>query len=269
MVRTRIAVALTVWLLAGVGIVAGNSGAVQAQTQAASVKDVLAPTGKLRVGVYLGSPTSMVKSGTETHGLAHDLGQEVAARIGVAFEPVVFARIAEVIEAMQAERVDFTVTNATPARAKVVDFTPTVLSLELGYLVPAGSPILTIADIDKAGNRIGVTKGSTSERSLPKLLPSASVVAAPSVKEAARMLADKQLDAFATNKAILFEMADGLAGAKVLDGRWGVEHMAIAIPKGRESGLQHLSAFAEELRKTGIIARMIEQAGLRGAVSSE
>jgi polar amino acid transport system substrate-binding protein len=250
-----------------VGIIAANPWPAQAQTQAASVKEVLAPAGKLRVGLYLGSPTSMVKSGTETHGMAHDLGQEVAARIGVPFEPVVFARIAEVIEAMEAGRVDFTFTNATPARAKVVDFTPALLSLELGYLVPAGSPIRTIADIDQAGKRIGVTKGSTSERTLPKLLPNVAVVAAPSVQEAARMLADKQLDAYATNKAILYEMADGLAGAKVLDGRWGLEHMAIAIPKGRESGLQQLGVLAEELRKTGIIARMIAQAGLRGTVS--
>src|SRR5262249_6326527 len=148
--RVRIVVALAVGLLAGVGIVAAPVGPAQAQTQAASVKEVLAPTGKLRVGVYLGSPTSMVKTGTETHGLAHDLGHAIGARVGVPVELMVFVRIAEVIEAMEKGQVDFTVTNATPARAKVVDFTPPVISVELGYLVPAGSPILSIADIDKA-----------------------------------------------------------------------------------------------------------------------
>jgi polar amino acid transport system substrate-binding protein len=271
----RIVATFAVAVLVGAGAIAARPAAAQAQTpiqlSPASVKEVLAPTGKLRVGVYLGSPTSMVETGTnalaqETHGLAHDLGQELAKRLGVPFEPVIFPRVADIIEAMKSATVDFTVTNATAERAKLVDFTQTLLSVELGYLVPAGSAIVSAADIDKAGNRVGVTNGSTSERTLPKLVPKASIVPAPSVKEAARMIADKQLDAFATNKSILFEMADGLPGAKILDGGWGVEHMAVAVPKGREQAHAHLRLFVEEVLKSGLLARAIEQSGLRGTV---
>jgi polar amino acid transport system substrate-binding protein len=251
-------------LLAGFFGVAASSGTAHAQTT--TVKEVLAPTGKLRVGVYAGSPISMVRgSAGETHGLTFDLGQELARRLDVPFERVTYARIAEVIEGMKAGAVDFAVTNASPARAKEVDFTQTLLSLELGYLVPAGSPISSIADIGKAGNRIGVTQGSTSERTLPKLLPSVSVVPAANVKEAARMLTDKQLDAYATNKPILFEMADGLPGAKILDGRWGEEHVAVAVPKGRDTAHDYLRRFVEDVQKSGTLARAIEQSGLRGA----
>jgi polar amino acid transport system substrate-binding protein len=275
MSRMRIVAAVAVAVLTGAGVVATRPVGAQAQAPTPSVKDALAPTGKLRVGLYLGSPTSMmVRSAQETHGLAqethglaHDLGQELAKRLGVPFEPVTHPRIANIIEAMKSGAVDFTVTNATAARAALVDFTPTLLSLELGYLVPAGSAILSADEIDKAGIRIGVTKGSTSERTLPKLVPKASIVPAPSVKEAARMIADRQLDAFATNKAILFEMADGLTGAKILDGRWGVEHMAVAVPKGREQGHAYLRRFTEDVRKDGLLARAIAQSGLRGTVS--
>jgi polar amino acid transport system substrate-binding protein len=278
MLRMRIVAAVAVAVLTGAGVVATRPVAAQAQAPTPSVKDALAPTGKLRVGLYLGSPTSMtVRSGQETHGLAHDLGQEthglahdlgqeLAKRLGVPFEPVMFPHVAAIIKAMKAAAVDFTVTNATDARAELVDFSPMLLSLELGYLVPAGSAIVSAADIDKAGNRIGVTEGSTSARTLPKLLPKASIVPAPSVTVAARMIADRQLDAFATNKAILFEMADGLTGAKILDGRWGVEHMAVAVPKGREQAHAHLRAFVEEVQKNGFLARAIEQSGLRGTV---
>jgi polar amino acid transport system substrate-binding protein len=80
------------------------------------------------------------------------------------------------------------------------------------------------------------------------------------------MIADKQLDAFATNKSILFEMADGLPGAKILDGSWGVEHMAVAVPKGREQAHAYLRQFVEEMQKGGLLARAIEQSGLRGTV---
>jgi polar amino acid transport system substrate-binding protein len=272
MFRMRIVATVAAAVLLGAGAIAARPAAAQAQTAVqpptASVKEVLAPAGKLRVGVYLGSPTSMVvDAAQETHGLTHDLGQELARRLKVPFEPVTYPRIAAIIKAMKSGAVDFTVTNATAERAALVDFTQTLLSVELGYLVPAGSAIVSADDIGKAGNRIGVTKGSTSERTLPKLVPKASIVPAPSVKEAARMIADKQLDAFATNKAILFEMADGLPGAKILDGGWGVEHMAIAVPKGRAQAHDYLHRFMEEVRKEGLLARAIAQSGLRGTVS--
>lgn len=87
--------------------------------------------------------------------------------------------------------------------------------------MPADSAIRTIADVDKAGIRVGVTQGSTSQRTLPKVLTGASIVSAPNLKAAAQMMANRKLDAFATNKAILFEMADGMPGARILAGRWG------------------------------------------------
>jgi polar amino acid transport system substrate-binding protein len=248
------------------------AGAVLAlPTQAHSPKEILAPTGKLRVGVYLGSPTSMVrKAGSEeAHGVGFDLGKALAQRLGVPFEPVTFPRLAEIINAMKSGDVDFTVTNATAARAEIVDFSQTLLSLELGYLVPADSAIRTIADIDKIGIRVGVTQGSTSQRTLPKVLTGASIVPAPNLKAAAQMMANKELDAFATNKAILFEMADGMPGARILDGRWGTEHMAIAIPKGRDAAHDYVRAFVADTQKSGLLDRAIEQAGLRGTLKAE
>ncbi|MET0869218.1 MAG: transporter substrate-binding domain-containing protein [Pseudorhodoplanes sp.] len=239
-----------------------------AQDQAAQI---LAPGGKLRVGVYLGSPTSMVRQGGsgEAHGIAYDLGRELAKRLGVAFEPVIHRRVAEVLDAMKSGNVDFTVTNATPARAQDVDFSQPLFSLELGYLVPAGSVMLTAADVDKPGRRIGVSQGSTSERTLPKMLTQAVIVPAPSLKDAVQMLNDGRLDAFATNKSILFEMSDDMPGAKVLDGRWGVEHMAAAVPKGREGAHDDVRKFVAEIQKIGLLSQAIKQSGLRGFVPPE
>ena len=113
-------------LLAGCGTIASAPDS--------AVRSSLAPTGKLRVGVYMGSPTSLVvdpKTGRKT-GIAHDLGQRLARDLDVPFELVEFRRVAEVIDALKVGRVDFTFTNATAARAKDVDFTPPLLSVELG-----------------------------------------------------------------------------------------------------------------------------------------
>jgi polar amino acid transport system substrate-binding protein len=234
-------------------------------------REILAPNGRLRVGAFPGSPLSMAtdsKTG-EMHGIGIDLGKELAKRLDVPFEQVTYQRIAEVIDAMKAGDVDFTNSNATPARAVDVAFSQTLLSVELGYLVPAASPITTISDLDKSGVRVGVTAGSTSQRSLPDILPNATVVPTQNSSHAIDMLERRELDVFATNKPTLFEMSDRMAGARVLDGRWGMEHIAIAIPKGREAAMEYLRRFVADVQTSGLLAQAIARAGLRGVVTAQ
>jgi len=85
-----VAIALTVSALA---VSAINAVAEDARA-------VLAPTGKLRIGVYYGSPTSLVRDSktNEFHGLSFDLGQELAKRLNVPFEQVNYQRISEVLD---------------------------------------------------------------------------------------------------------------------------------------------------------------------------
>src|ERR1700692_3868332 len=211
----------------------------------------------------------MERSTGEMHGSGFDLGKELAKRLGVPFEPVDFQRIAEVIEAMKAGDVDFTISNATPARAAHAAFSQTLISLELGYLVPAASPIAAISDVGKPGLRVGVTKGSTSQGTIPKLLPDATVVPAENAKRAIEMFERREFDLFATNKPTLFQMSDQMPGARVLDGRWGVEHIAIAIPRGREAGIEYLRRFVEKAQTSGLLAEAVERAGLRGGVKAQ
>src|SRR5450755_1652650 len=233
-----------------------------------AASQVLAPTGKLRVGLYPGTPTSIVgdPASGKAKGVGFDLGRELALRAGVPFEPVVFKNNAEVFAAAKAGSVDMVFTNATPARRNDLDFSPTVLQVEQGYLVPVGSAIRVLVEIDRAGIRVGVSEGSTSEAVLSRELRNATVVRTSSLKSAIDMLATGKLEAFDTNKATLFEMSDGLPGSRVLDGRWGLESLAMGIPKGRETALPRVTTFVGEAKANGAVARAVERAGLRGTV---
>jgi polar amino acid transport system substrate-binding protein len=236
--------------------------------QAGAEQALLAPSGHLRVGVYAGSPTSMVtdpKTG-QIHGLSYDLGGELAKRLNVPVEYVTFQRIADVVEAIKNGQVDFTITNATPARANDVSFSPTLIAIELGFLVPPDSSIERAEDIDQAGVSVGVTKGGTSERVLGARFKNAKIISAESVKAAVEMLKHGDLDVYATNKAILFEMTDAIPGGHVLDGNWGFEHMAVAIPKGRDAGMDTIKTFVRDVQASGLVEQIEHQAGLRGAV---
>src|SRR5512140_3246010 len=178
-------------------LLAGCAGAPVAPSPA--VRQTLAPTGALRAGLYPGTPTSIIRdpvSGADK-GVGYDLGKEFARRLGVPFEPVVFQRNAEVLDTVKAGRVDVAFTNATPERAREVDFTAPYLEIELGYLVPAGSAISELAAVDRPGMRVGVTEGSTSDSRLSRDLKNAVVVRAKTVRIGAELLAQRKIDAFA------------------------------------------------------------------------
>jgi polar amino acid transport system substrate-binding protein len=232
-------------------------------------QQILAPAGKLRVGLYPGTPTSILPDSAEPRGVGYDLGKEMAKRLGVPFEPVVFAKNADVLEAVKTGAVDVAFTHATAERAADMDFSEPTMAIGLGYLVPAGSPIAALGDIDRPGVRVGVTEKSSSDAALSHDLKNARVIRTATVKIGTEMLAAGKLDAYATNKATLFEMADALPGSKVLDGQWGVEEHAVAIPKGREQGMAFVQKFSKDVKTEGLVTAAIERAGLRGTVALE
>ena len=236
----------------------------------AEVRQVLAPTGTLRVGLRQGTPGQMMLDPVtgEVKGVAYELGKEFARRLGVSFEVVVLEGNAQFLEALKLGQVDFASNNATPVRAKEMDFAQAHLEIEAGFLVPPDSSISTtsMAEADRAGIRIGVIQGSTTEARFSKELKNAVLVRAPTQDSAVKMLTARQMDAFATNKANLFEMSDRLPGWRILDGRYAVEQISIAIPKGRDLGMAFLRQFIEDAKAEGLVASAANRAGIRGTV---
>lgn len=228
---------------------------------------IIAPSGRLRAALYPGTPTSILTDNpAEPRGVGYEIGRELARRLQVPYEPVVFAKNAEVLEAVKTGAVDVAFTNATAARARDMDFAPAYLVIELGYLLPPGSAVKDLGELDAADRRIGVTTSSTSDATLSRELKHAEIVRATTLKDGIALLASRQVDAFATNKASLFEMADQLPGARVLDGHWGVERHAIAIPKGREAALAFLGSFTAEIQASGLVKAASARAGLKGVL---
>ena len=101
---------------------------------------------------------------------------------------------------------------------------------------------------------------------LNRILKNATVVKSPGLAGGLEMLKAGKLDAFAANKANLYEMSDKLPGSRVLTGRLDLDRIGIAIPKGRETGMDYLSKFIENAKSEGLITTAVKRAGLRGAV---
>ena len=269
--RSLLVAALAASLVAGCAGTPSPTSA-SAPTPAPEVRRALAPTGALRVGLYTGSPSSVVGDpstvapGDEARGVGYDLGRALALRLGVPFVPVVFPGNAQALAAVRSGAVDVTFTNATPARARDMDFSPPFLDVEKSFLVPAGSSLESLSDLGRPGLRIGVSDGSSTAAELAPGYPASTLVGVPTLKQAIDMLRDGRIDAFATNKAILYELSDALPASVVLPGHWGMEHFAAGIPKGR-GGRAFVDAFVVDAQRDGTVERAVRRAGLRGSVA--
>jgi polar amino acid transport system substrate-binding protein len=231
-------------------------------------RQALAPTGKLRVALQQGNPLNLVRDSAtgEMKGLGFDLGKELALRIGVPFEPVLYPAIGALLDGGKSGAWDVSHFGFTPERAKEFDFAPVHLEVEFGYLVPGGSSIITMADVDRAGIRVVVQEKSGPDAFFTRTLKTAVIVRAPSNPEALEALKSEKADVMGSIKPILFEMSDQLSGSRVLDNRPGIDPHAMAVPKGRDLGIAYLRQFIEEAKSDGVIKAAIERAGLRGVV---
>jgi len=255
------------WLMTAVFalMLTGCAGVQTAPTQ--EQRQDLAPTGKLRVG-FLVTPIHATKDAAsgEFKGVAVDLGKELARRIGVPFEPVAYSSPPALVAGAKSGEWDVATTGINPERALILDFSAPYMEVEFGYLVPKGSSISTLSDADKPGVRIAVLQKSSPDIYLSGTLRSATLVRAPSIDGMVEALRAGRADALFGTKANLLNQAEKLAGARVLEGRSGVEETAIAIPKGRDLGAAYVRKFVESAKSEGLVKAAIERAALRGVV---
>ena len=232
------------------------------------MRQALAPTGKLRVALQLGTPHNVIRDSVsgEMKGVGFDLGKELARRIGVPFEPVLYPSVGELLEAGKSGAWDVAFVGFSPARAKEWDFTALHLEIEFGYLIPGGSSISTMTDVDRPGIRVAVQEKSGPDAFFSSTLKNAVVIRASSNPGAMEALKSGRADVMASIKPTLFEMSNQLPGSRVLDGRPGIDPHAMAMPKGRDLGAAYARQFIEEAKSEGLVKAAIERVGMRGAV---
>jgi polar amino acid transport system substrate-binding protein len=199
-------------------------------------------------------------------GVGFDLGRELARRMGVPFEPVTYPSVGALLDAGKTGAWDVAFVGFSPERAKEWNFTALHLEIEFGYLVPGGSSISTMADIDRPGIRVAVQEKSQPDVFLSRTLKNAVVVRAPSLAGTLEVLKSGRADAIFSIKPSLFEASNQLPGSRVLDGRAGVDPHAMALPKDRDLGVAYARQFIEAAKSEGLVQGAIERVGMRGAV---
>jgi polar amino acid transport system substrate-binding protein len=262
---------LLVQLLAVVSILGGcavtrpASEAMTSPSKAAATE--LAPSGTLRVAINFGNPILANRDAAtgEARGVSVDLARELGRRLGVPVQLVTYTAAGKVVEGIRNKEWDIGYFAIDPVRAQDTDFTAAYVVIEGAYLVRNESPIRKNEEVDRAGNRIVVGKGSAYDLYLTREIKQATLVrAATSPAVVDTMVADK-VEVAAGVKQQLQADAKRIPGLRLLDGRFMVINQAMATPKGRPAGLEYLTKFVEEMKATGFVADALKRHGIEGA----
>jgi polar amino acid transport system substrate-binding protein len=227
----------------------------------------LAPSGKLRAAINFGNPVlaSRDPAGGEPRGVSVDLSRELAARLGVPLEFVLYSSAGSVVAGAKSRAWDIAYVAIDPARGADMYQSPPYVVIEGAYLVPVDSPIRGNAEVDREGVRIAVGKGSAYDLFLSREIKRATLVRAPTSPAVVDAMVAQKLEVAAGVRQQLEADAKRVGGVRLLEGRFMVINQAMAVPKGRDAGARYVREFIEEMKASGFIARALERHGIEGA----
>jgi polar amino acid transport system substrate-binding protein len=221
------------------------------------IKD-LAPTGKLRVAINLGNSVLAQKDGTsgELKGVTIDLARELGRRLSQAVELTPFDAAGKVFEALKGGGLDVVFLAIEPVRAAEIAFTPPYVIIEGVYVVRNDSPLKSIADVDRDGNRVAVNKGSAYDLYLTRTLKKATLVRGELGTEA---FLQQHLDVAAGVKQPMAAFVRQHPELRMIDGRFMEIRQAMGTPQGRDAGARYLRSFIEEMKASGFVAEALKR----------
>ena len=235
-------------------------------SNSADSRSDLAPTGTLRVGINQGNFLVVTKdrASGELRGIAVDLARELGRRAGLPVEFITYASAGKMAEAVKTGAWDVAFLGAEPERRNEISFTPAYLEIEATYLVPAGSPIRAIAEVDRDAVRIAVAAKSAYDLYLSRTLQRARLMRAEGIDASFKLFVADKLEALAGLRPRLVADAQLLPGSRILEGRFTAIQQAIGTPRGRDAGATYLRGFIEDVKASGFVAQAMEKHGVRG-----
>lgn len=233
-------------------------------TQAVAAE--LAPTGVLRAGINMSNfllVTGKAANGDPT-GVSPDMAAAIAKALGVGLKLVPFKSPGELADAVDQNVWDIGNIGAEPQRAEKIAFSAAYCEIEATYLVPAGSPLNSIADVDKAGVRIAVTGRSAYGLWLDRNIKHATLVRSDTLDSSFDQFVRDKLEALAGLRPRLITDVAKIPGARILDGQFSAVQQAVGTPRRNAAAAVWLANFVEYAKKSGLVAGFIAKHNANG-----
>ena len=263
-IRRRLVAGFALAVASGVGFVL-TSGAMATEITPA-IRSELAPSGKLRVGLNHGNFLLVTpgSSATDPEGVASDIARELGRRAGVPVEFIKFDTAGKLGDGVKIGAWDVAFLGNEPQRAAEIAFSGAYLEIPSTYLGPAGSPIRSVAEVDREGVRIAVAEQSAYGLYLARTIKHAKLVMTQGLDGSFDAFVNQKLEALAGLKPRLLTDIQKLPGARILDGQFTGVQQSIGTAKSREASARFLRAFVEDVKASGFVGQAISRNNLQG-----
>ena len=226
----------------------------------------LAPTGVLRAGINLSNfllVTGRTASGDPV-GVAPDMAGAIAESLGVPIKLVPFKSPGELADQAGKDIWDIGLIGAEPQRAAVIDFTAAYCEIEATYMVPPGSPITSIDQVDKKGVKVVTSARSAYGLWLENNIKNAELIQIAGLDGAFNKFKDDKIDVLAGLRPGLMKDIAKMPGATILPGKFSAVQQAVGCNKPAAEGARYIAHFVENAKKSGLVASLIEKHKVKG-----
>lgn len=243
-----------------------EGGASLSGAPSPAVRDELAPSGKLRVGLaFAPSKTALFvvqDAMGQPSGVTVELGRAMARQLGVPVEFFLAPNTGELTTQVNSGAIDVAFMPVDEERKTKVDFGPAYFMIESTYLVRPGLDITSLAQVDHPSVRVIGVANTATIRAAAQSLKNTPIVPVKSVEESIALLRAAQADAFALTHDALPPLAQQLPGSRILDGYFLQTGVAVAVPKNRPQALAYVTTFLEQAKTNGLVRRALDDAGM-------
>ena len=208
----------------------------------------------LIVGMELAYPPfEMTDTSGKPTGVSVDLATDLAKSLG---RPVVIQNTSfdGLIPALKTGKVDLVISSmtATAERAQSIDFSDPYLSTGLCLLLKKDSAAKGIADLNKAGVKVAVKKGTTGHLYATAKLKNAEVLVLDKESAAVLEVSQGKADAFIYDQMSTYQnWQRNKATTRAILEPFQKESWAIGIGKGNDELKGKVNAFIKEYRAKG------------------
>ncbi len=228
-------------------------------------KKALAPTGKLRAGMNIGNNLFTRQNETgQLYGVSVDLMQELANRLGVPLQMVVYNQPGQVADDVGNDVWDVAILAIEKTRAKTILFSPAMTEIEAGYVVHQNSDFQLAEQVDSSGVKIAAPEKAGYELYLSHALKNASLVRTKSFASSLELFNLDQVDAVAGLKPNLIESMHQLPMGKLLQGNFMTVNHGFSVALGRVDAAAYLANFVKDLIESGFVGRSITNHQIKG-----
>ncbi len=229
----------------------------------------LAPKGVLRAAINMSNfllVSTRDQSG-EPDGVSPRMARLIADVLGVKLQLIPYSGPGDIADAAVGDNWDIANIAAEPERARTIEFSPAYCEIQATYLLPPGSAITDISQVDAPDVRIAVKNRAAYDLWLTDNLQHATLVRAESLDASFTTFVEENLEVLAGLRPKLLEQQALLPGSVLLEESFTAVQQSVGCQTGKPAAANFLHHWIESKKNDGTVATLIEKFGVTGRLS--